>query len=496
MSGLKMIKTGLFATLVLLMGCGGDDTSDGKKGSSMSGRRGGQRNTAAIPVQVASVRRGDISTYLLHTTTIEAEKQVDVLAKVSGQVVKLPAEEGNKVRRGATLAQLDEAELKIALLQSKAKMEADLSAYERAKSMLDKELIARENYDMARAQYENSKAAWEADKLRVAYTRVSSPITGTVTQRHIELGQRVNLNQVLFSIADFDPLRAKIYLPEKDMARVYAGQEARVNIDALPGMEFAGKVKMISPIVDPTNGTIKVTIDIHDKSGKLKPGMFASVYMTTESRERTLLIPKKALLLESETPQVYVFNEGIAKKAVLTTGFVSGDTIEVISGLKVGDQVVTVGQDGLREGLPIRVPGVENSMAANGTAKGKKASGSARSKKAQRDTEKPVETLKSLTKDELEMVDRMEKKYRESRFGKRGWERQVSEDPDFETNPAKKMAFFKRSVERMENMIFQRVPEAVDEWEKRVKDDPSLKENLEKKYEFLGEQMRNMRRGR
>ncbi len=345
----------LLIMIFLGLGCGKDQAGS----NNADGRQPGGNNpqsVAAIPVQAAKVKRGDISNFLMQTTTIEAERHVNIPAKVSGQVVKLPAEEGDRVRQGELLAQLDEAELKINVLRTRVNFETDKSIYERSKEMLENEFIAREEYEAARLQFESSKSEYEAAQLQLDYTFIRAPFNGIVTVRNVELGQRVNVNESLFMIADFDPLRAKIYVPEKDIRRIFVGQQALITAEAEPGQEFTGRVTMVSPVVDPESGTSKVTIDIRDHQGKLKPGMFASVFITTETHENTLIMPKKALVLETDVDQVYIYRDGKAHKVNLDLGFYSGELVEILNGLQEGDLVVTAGQDGLREGLPIRIP--------------------------------------------------------------------------------------------------------------------------------------------
>ncbi|MFQ5629821.1 MAG: efflux RND transporter periplasmic adaptor subunit [bacterium] len=499
------ISTILVVCSFLFTGCGSEEgeSNNGMRGNRMGMMAGGEQRNAAIPVQVAEVVRGDIAMFLLHTTTIEAEKQVDVLAKVTGQVVKLPAEEGVRVRKGSVLAQLDEAELRIDLIQTRAKMQTDSAAYVRAKNMLAKQLIAEEAYETTRMQYEGSKAAYEASALKVDYTSIRSPIEGVVTLRHIELGQRINLNQALFSVADFNPLRAKIYVPEKDISRIREGVPAKIIVDAIPNTEFTGVIKMISPIVDPTNGTVKVTIDIENTSNQLKPGMFASVYITTESHDNTLLIPKRALILESESDQVYIYDNGIAKKIMLKTGFVAGDTVEVLEGLNEGDLVVTVGQEGLREGLPINIPGKEmpavtqqeqgeqhpEGMRPQGERQGRRrpemtaANGA---KQAQEQPAKPAEDI------DPEMVKRIEKLMADNPRTMRSMEERMQADPDFANNPAKKLAFFEETVDRWANFMMRR-PEIQEAWQKRAAEDPDFENDVEKKLAFFTEMFSKMR---
>jgi membrane fusion protein (multidrug efflux system) len=355
----------LLISAILLAGCGGDQAS-GNNNDRGKPDRDNSKDVAAIPVQVTAVKKDSISLSLMQTTTIEAIRQVDILTKVAGQVIKLPVEEGDRVKKGDLLAELNQSELNIEFTKTKISMDTDKTLLERAKNMLDKKLIADENYDMTRLQYESSKAAHDAARLQLDYTRVRAPFDGVVTIRSIELGQRVNVNQSLFVVADFNPLRAKIYVPEKDIGRIYEKQRATITIDAEPGLGFTGIVKMISPVVDPASGTSKVTIDIEDHIGKLKPGMFASVFITTETHNDALIIPKKAMILESNLDQVYIYLEGNAHKVNLKIGFKEGEDLEVLSGLEEGDLVVTAGQDGLREGLPLRIPDRESSLTRAG----------------------------------------------------------------------------------------------------------------------------------
>jgi membrane fusion protein (multidrug efflux system) len=349
-----MVIAGLLTVLgIMITGCGENNASN-NDGAQFGGIDG--QGAAAIPVQVAPVKKGEISLYIMQTTSIEAKRQVEILAKVSGQVIKLPAEEGVVVKTGDLLAKLDEDELGINFMQTQVAMETDKSMYERAKNMLEKDLIAEEAYETTRLQYQSSKAAYEAARLQLEYTNIRAPFSGIVTARNIELGQRVNANTSLFMLADFDPLRAKIYVPEKQIGRIFVGQMAKLTAEAQPGLEFSGVVQMVSPVVDPTSGTSKITIDINDINGKLKPGMFATVFITTDTHNEALIIEKKSLILESDRDQVYIYQEGKAHKVTLQTGFATGENLEVLSGLKEGDLVVTAGQDGLREGLPIRIP--------------------------------------------------------------------------------------------------------------------------------------------
>jgi hypothetical protein len=196
-------------------------------------------------------------------------------------------------------------------------------------------------------------------------------------KRMVELGALVRSNQELFTIADMDPLLVRIFVPERRMYQLKAGQAATIAVEALPNKAFKGKIRMISPEVDPESGTVKVTLEV-PASGLLKPGMFCTVRIITASRPNALVIPKKALVLETDADDVFAVEDGKVKVIDVKLGFVEGDRVEVVSGLEEGMQVVTVGHEGLKDGSPVRVVGEGESVAvapAEGAAAGGRAGG-------------------------------------------------------------------------------------------------------------------------
>lgn len=272
------------------------------------------QNTA-IPVEVSHVKKRDINTFLLINCTIEAEKQIDIVAKTSGQVKEILVEEGQKVTEGQALAKLDETESLLALKESKIKYENAKMIYERSKRTYEDKITSKEQLDESRLQYETLIVDYERKSLEYTYNTMASPIAGVVVSRVIEVGNVVQKNQKVFIVANFNPLLARVHVPEKDLHKIKADQPVLITIESLPGLQFKGRIKMISPVVDPESGTIKVTVEIEYTEGSpLMPGMFASVYTITERHANALVIPKKALLFESEGAEVFV----VKKFAVLS----------------------------------------------------------------------------------------------------------------------------------------------------------------------------------
>ncbi len=356
----------VICTIAVLWGCG-----EGERGA---GRRGERRMGAAVPVRVEAVKRRDISRYIMANEKLEAFQWVDVRSRASGQVVAILKEEGDAVAEGTVLARLDSAAAILQVQRMEAAYHDARRVFERDEKLFKRDLLSKERYENSKGQMDRAHTELEQARLNLSYTTIASPLQGTLTVRSVEIGNIVTANQALFSVADFDPLLARIRIPEKNMGKVAIGQGANVTVESAPGRVFRGVVKMISPVVDPESGTIKVTVRIPGGgNGILRPGMFASVHIVTEVHRNTPVIPKRALVLEGEGNQVFVYEQdgergvGKAVRRKVDIGFDDNEHLEILSGLSDGEQVITVGHGGLRPGAAVRLVGegvAEESAAA------------------------------------------------------------------------------------------------------------------------------------
>lgn len=363
-----------------LGGCGGgtaDNAHGGapskakSKGSRPSGgmqQGGGQGSSdaAAVPVEVRTVSRRSISSFLETNGTLEAENEVDIVARVAGPILELATEEGRTVKKGQLLAKIDPRETKAQVEVARVALAEATRAHERAKQARESEIISIEVYDQALAKMESAQAQLDNAQINLDYTDVTAPFNGIIIERVIKLADNVTPNQKLFRISDFDPLLCPIQVPEKELSRLKIGQPARIAVEAWPEDPFPARVLRISPVVDATTGTIKVTLEVSAR-GKLRPGMFASVYLEMDTHTNALVIPKTALSFESFGDTVYVAKEGVAERRDLEVGFEEEDFVEVLQGLNDGERVIVVGQDGLSDGTPVQI------LAGPGAGEGKPA---------------------------------------------------------------------------------------------------------------------------
>ncbi|MFQ5790610.1 MAG: efflux RND transporter periplasmic adaptor subunit [Acidobacteriota bacterium] len=312
-----------------------------------------------VPVEVLEARQGSISRVLTSSATVEAEQSAQVLAKVEGMVTAVKVREGDLVRGGQVLALLEEGEKKLALERARLKLGKAEAEYNRAKLSVERQLISR--YDFEKALFDRDLAASElmTAELELTYTQVRAPFAGRVTEKLVIAGKTVKKGDHLFSLADFDSLIARLFLPERDVFQLKVGQRVELGLESLAQAKFEGRIGAISPVVDPKTGTVKVTVDVTDPSASLgsgiRPGAFVRVQIMTDTHEDAVLVPKLALVREDGENFVYLAVMGKAIKRPVRLGYTSNGEVEVVEGVRAGDQVVVAGQTSLREHAAVEI---------------------------------------------------------------------------------------------------------------------------------------------
>ena len=314
-----------------------------------------QDSTATIPIEISLVERGDVSANYISTATLEADQEAQVVSKVNGVVEKLNVEEGYKVKTGQPLAVLDDRQYRLEMDRAKADLDKLQNDFRRSQELYDKKLISVEAYENLKYQLESQQAAFTLARMNHEYTTIRAPIDGIVSKRLIKVGNMIRVNDPVFTITDFDPLLAIVYVPEHEMQKIHLQQPVGFEADAIPGKSFQGHVERISPIIDPETGTFKVTIEVNDPTGQLKPGMFTRIRIIYDTRKNTLLVPKEAIISEDGVHSVYIIDNRMSFKREVRTGYANGSKMEIVSGLRQGDTIVTIGQSSLKDSSRVEI---------------------------------------------------------------------------------------------------------------------------------------------
>lgn len=388
-----------FALIVMLTGCsGGPGQAGGDKAAT---------EDSSVPVEVGVAVRKPITASYSGTAALEPENQAQVVAKASGVLLQILVEEGDQVRSGQLLARLDPEKPRLELARAEANLKRLENELKRSNDLVARKLVSAEANERAKFDLETQKAAYDIARLELDYTRIVAPISGVISERMVKAGNLIQLQQALFRIDDFDPLLAVLNVPERELATLKTSMPVSMHVDALPAKSFTGTVARISPVVDANTGTFRVTTEFRDTSGVLKSGMFGRISVIYDQRNEALVIPREALLEGDSETAVFLLDRNpppvdaeetvnakekdkkaqpgffarwfakkekepetdskkdskpawYAKRVNLQLGYLSGSDAEVVSGLKEGDQVVTVGKNALRDGVKLQIVGAGN----------------------------------------------------------------------------------------------------------------------------------------
>ena len=317
----------------------------------------------AVPVEVAAATHRPIAASYSGTAALEARGESQVIAKTSGVALSVLAEEGQYVHAGQVLVRLDSARAALQAAQSASQMRKLEANYARSRQLAEQKLISANDIDQIKFDLENAGAANRLANLELSYANVLAPISGVIAQRSIKPGNFVQINTPIIRIIDDSHLEATLNVPEREFATLKAGQPVVMQVDAMPGKAFAGKVDRVSPVVDSGSGTFRV-ICAFAGGGTLQPGMFGRIRIDYDQRADALTIPRLALLDDQGEPAVYVVRNGKAVRTPIKTGYTEGEWTEVRGGLQPGDAVVTAGKVALRDGSPVQVIGAPVAKAA------------------------------------------------------------------------------------------------------------------------------------
>jgi RND family efflux transporter MFP subunit len=356
-SGRKRLTITLIVLLILTIGGGAAYFIQKKNaaGAAAAKKSGDEKEKAPVPVDVAEITIAPISSYISSTANVVAENEVKIVAEAEGRVDRLGVEEGQMVQQGQALATLVRGDAQMVVEKTRVRAANARVSYARAKDLFAKGLMNRVDFEKSTMDKEVAEQELGEAEWRLSKTSIRAPFTGRVTERMITVGKHVRPGDPLFTITDFDPLIARIFLPERDVITLREGHPVKMTLRAAKDIEFDGRIRQISPVVDTATGTVKVTVEAIKPPAVVRPGAFVTVAIVRETKAGALRIPREAVIRELREAHVFVVDGKTAKRRDVSLGIEEGDYIEAISGLKAGDKVIVAGQGALKDGSAVKV---------------------------------------------------------------------------------------------------------------------------------------------
>lgn len=333
------------------------DQAGRKGGAAQKQQRGGPGGAPpmeTMAVAVTPAELGEISTYYKATASLDPDKQAEVLARVQGPVKRIVAEEGDDVREGQVLLVIDDTEYRHRLTQAKVALDQQKSTFARIENIIAQGLISREEFDNASSDLDAAQAAYELAALELSWCEVRAPFGGRIVRRAVDQGQNVSSGTALFTIVDMHRLLARVHVPAREFRRIQTDQPVEFTVDST-GDRLTGRIDLVSPIVDPRTGTIKVTVEITEYPATTRPGDFAEVSIVTDKHTDALVVPNLAVMTDKEQRIVYVADGDTARRAIVEVGYEDDQFVEILGGIERGTKVVVQGQRSLSDGQPIKI---------------------------------------------------------------------------------------------------------------------------------------------
>jgi len=243
---------------------------------------------------------------------------------------------------------LDEAMLQVTLSEAEYR-----SAKE--KLTLSRKGARQEDRDALLAQIRQAEAALRLAQIHLKNTTIRAPISGIISKRFLDQGSFVSTTTPIVRIVAMDRIKVLVQVVENELAQLKVGAKAEIYVDAYRKQVFRGGLSCISPTVDPESRMADIEIQVDNKDHRLKPGMFARASLIVQRRDNVLLLPKDSLLRESGPARVFVHDKGRASLREVMLGLEGEQYVEVLTGLRDGDEVIVAGQYELRDGMPVNV---------------------------------------------------------------------------------------------------------------------------------------------
>jgi RND family efflux transporter MFP subunit len=347
-----------------------------------------------VPVEVAQIQRGPIALQRIFSGELEALAEFVVAPKVSGRVERVMVNIADTVKRGQVVAELDNEEYVQAVAQAQADLEvarANLSQarsaleiakreFKRTESLLKRGIASDSEFDAARqdrlarqaqrkvaaARVTKAESSLETANIRLGYTQVTAGWTGgaehrVVAERYVNEGQTVAANAPLLLIVDLNPIVGVIFVTERDYAHLKPGQLVSLTTDAYPGEQYPGRIARIAPIFRKSTRQARIEMTIDNAQHRLKPGMFISATVVLARVPEATIVPEQALTIRDDRSGVFIVSEegrSVAWREV-KVGIRQGDRVQV-EGEGLSGQVVTLGQQLVKNGSAITIPDVQS----------------------------------------------------------------------------------------------------------------------------------------
>lgn len=309
----------------------------------------------SVKVLTKMVEPVTLNDYLSLPGETEPDADVCISSESAGIVTWVGAEEGDRVERGSVIVRLDVSSSGARFDKAKAAKKLASEQLRRRQELLKKGVLAQEEFDRMESELAQSEASLKEMQVSVGYGIAVSPISGIVNKRYVDRGERLNVGDKVADIVDPSIIRTTVNVPEMDIPYIKKGQEVAVTVDAIPGRSWKGVVEFVSFKADRSSKTFKVRVLTDNPDGVIRAGMLARVSLLRRSLEGAITAPLFSLINQGGERLVYVEEDGVARARTVTIGVIEKDRVQILEGLKAGDNLIVAGHNMVEDGTRVAV---------------------------------------------------------------------------------------------------------------------------------------------
>lgn len=307
-----------------------------------------------LPVEAVKVNPKKLDNKLVVTGSVLANESLELRSEISGKITKIAFQEGSQVQKGDLLIQINDEEIVAQLKKQKFNQKLNEDNEFRQRKLLEKDAISQEEYDNALNRLNTTVADVSLLEAQLAKTRITAPFTGTIGLRYVSEGAYLSPNTAIATLYNNTPAKIEFAIPSRYSALVSAGKEIYFKIEG-DTLRYNGKVYAVEPRIDQDTRTLKLRAMAENRNGRLLPGQFVELQLILGSVNNALLVPTEAVVPEQAGKMVFVLDKGSVKEARVETGIRTNTDLEITSGLKPGDTVLTTGILQLKEGMKVQI---------------------------------------------------------------------------------------------------------------------------------------------
>ncbi len=324
------------------------------QGQRPGGQPGGGQQGAVLPVTATIARPSYLTNGIRSAGTLLANEEVDIVSKVSGKVTGVYFKEGSVVKKGALLVKIYDEDLQAQLKRAEIQEKLLSEKLERQRILLAKDAVSRESFDQLQTDYNVILADINLLKVRIAETEVRAPFDGTIGFRFVSEGTYVQPSVKIAHLIDYSQMKLEFAIPEKYVSQQLMGKRISFNAQGYTD-EFFATVYAIDYRVDEATRTIGLRARYDNRDKRLVPGMFADLVLITDEKNNAIQIPSETIVPDMNEKRVWIYNNGKATLVPVVAGTRTETMVEILSGIRVGDTVITSGLMQLRQNMPVRV---------------------------------------------------------------------------------------------------------------------------------------------